>query len=67
MGTGRKFRLPRPTSTPHPVFRRQRTPDGPIELADVQEALEEMVFRGGALNVKLLGGAAIGTGQGITK
>jgi ATP-dependent 26S proteasome regulatory subunit len=30
--------------------------DGEIELGDVQEALEEMMFRGGALNVKLLGG-----------
>jgi SpoVK/Ycf46/Vps4 family AAA+-type ATPase len=32
--------------------------DQKIQLSDVQEALEEMIFRGGALNVKLLGGAA---------
>jgi hypothetical protein len=32
--------------------------DKKIHLSDVQEALEEMIFRGGALNVKLLGGAA---------
>jgi len=35
-----------------------------IDLSDGQEASEEMPFRGGSLNVKLLGGAAeISAGQ----
>jgi cell division protease FtsH len=40
-------------------FHLEKNPDGIIDLSDVQEALEEMIFRGGALNVKLLGGAGI--------
>jgi hypothetical protein len=32
--------------------------DGRIELADVEAALDEMLFSGGSLNVKLLGGVA---------
>jgi len=31
---------------------------GPLEQADVDGALEEMLFSGGALNRKLLGGAS---------
>lgn len=36
-------------------FRLERNGDGGIELADVEQALEEMLFSGGSLNLKLLG------------
>ncbi len=37
-------------------FHLERTESGGIELADVESALEEMLFAGGSLNLKLLGG-----------
>src|SRR5262249_44096453 len=38
-------------------FKLERDGDGALALSDVQEALEEMIFKGGALNAKLLGAA----------
>ena len=32
--------------------------DGPLAVADVEGALDEMLFAGGSLNLKRLGGAA---------
>lgn len=37
-------------------FRLERGGDGPVELSDVEAALEEMLFSGGSLNLALLGG-----------
>jgi hypothetical protein len=37
-------------------FQLERDGAGPLEAADVSSALDEMVFRGGSLNLKLLGG-----------
>ena len=34
--------------------------DGALKLAQVESALDEMLFSGGSLNVKLLGGAVQG-------
>jgi hypothetical protein len=36
-------------------FRLERDGSGPLEWRDVESALEEMLFRGGSLNLKLLG------------
>lgn len=44
-------------------FQLERDDTGPLAAADVAGALDEMVFRGGSLNLKLLGGdrlAAVG-------
>lgn len=38
-------------------FHLERNGDGVLQLADVENALEEMLFSGGSLNAKLLGGA----------
>ena len=38
-------------------YRLQSGKEGPLELIHVEGALEEMLFSGGSLNVKLLGGA----------
>jgi cell division protease FtsH len=40
-------------------FHLEKNQDGQLTLPAVQEALEEMLFHGGSLNVKLLGGASI--------
>ncbi|MBI4580771.1 MAG: AAA family ATPase, partial [Planctomycetes bacterium] len=37
-------------------FHIERNGDGCVSLEDVDNALDEMLFRGGSLNVKLLGG-----------
>ena len=42
----------------------RRGGDGAIERADVDDALEELLFSASVLNVSVLGGAAIATGQG---
>jgi cell division protease FtsH len=39
-------------------FYLEREGEGPLELRDVEEALEEMLFKGGSLNRVLLGAAA---------
>ena len=36
-------------------FHLERSDTGVLELADVENALEEMLFSGGSLNLKLLG------------
>jgi ATP-dependent 26S proteasome regulatory subunit len=51
-------------------FRLERNGLGEIELPDVELALEEMLFGGGSLNLKLLGaeganGSVVGTSPGI--
>ena len=38
-------------------FHLERSDSGRVELPDVEAALDEMLFRGGSLNAKLLGGA----------
>ena len=43
-------------------FRLERDGDGLVELRDVEAALDEMLFTGGSLNVRLLGGC-VGDGQ----
>jgi hypothetical protein len=44
-------------------FRMEREPQGDdITLDDVSAALEEILFKGGSLNVSLLGGRAIAAG-----
>ena len=40
-------------------FHLEKNEDCQVELAEDHEALEEMIFRGGALNVKVLGGAGM--------
>jgi hypothetical protein len=44
-------------------FHLERTDTSCIELADVENALEEMLFSGGSLNVKLLGAAIDGNSR----
>ncbi len=41
-------------------FRLERNGDGSLQSADVESALNEMVFSGGSLNLKLLGAEGIG-------
>lgn len=41
-------------------YRLQSGNDGPLELSHVESALEEMLFGGGSLNRKLLGGQVEG-------
>jgi cell division protease FtsH len=41
-------------------FHLERSESGRIELPDVEKALEEMLFRGGSLNLKLLGAQGVG-------
>jgi ATP-dependent 26S proteasome regulatory subunit len=43
-------------------FHLERADDNCIELEDVENALNEMLFAGGTLNVKLLGGSDNGEG-----
>ena len=43
-------------------FHLERADSGRIEFADVESALNEMLFVGGALNLKLLGGAGAAGG-----
>jgi cell division protease FtsH len=45
-------------------FHLERSDDNLLELADVESALEEMIFSGGSLNAKLLG-AAVGQEEGV--
>jgi cell division protease FtsH len=40
-------------------FHLERNASGQIELSDVEQAVEEMLFRGGSLNLKLLGAKAV--------
>lgn len=44
-------------------FHLERTDDGVLALADVENALEELLFRGGSLNARLLGAAASQDGK----
>ena len=41
-------------------FRLERGGEGGITAADLDSALDEILFRGGSLNRKLLGGASLG-------
>jgi cell division protease FtsH len=45
-------------------FHLERNGSGRIELPDVENALEEMLFSGGALNLKLLGAEVSGRATG---
>ena len=38
-------------------FHLERSDDNTIEMADIDDSLEEMLFTGGSLNRKLLGAA----------
>jgi hypothetical protein len=44
-------------------FQLERDGEGEIERQDVENALDEMLFAGGSLNVKLLGGNVDGSGS----
>lgn len=45
-------------------FHLERNGSGSIQLQDVKDALEEMLFRGGSLNLKLLGAEGVARSAG---
>jgi ATP-dependent 26S proteasome regulatory subunit len=47
-------------------FHIERDGEGSIGLKDVESALDEMLFRGGSLNLKLLGANSVGTVDPVT-